>query len=68
MQATASINSSEYRKPSVKICDTADLYTWFVFFNQIDPETYWNSSIQFLEKLVINKNACDNYLRNPKKR
>nr|DAV03361.1 MAG TPA: hypothetical protein [Caudoviricetes sp.]DAV74637.1 MAG TPA: hypothetical protein [Caudoviricetes sp.] len=42
------------------------MYVFFVHINKIDPKTFWESDIAFLENITDNITAFENYLNNPK--
>ena len=42
------------------------MYVFYVQINEIDAQTFWNSDISFLDNIVANKVAYDNYINNPK--
>ena len=42
------------------------MYVFYVQIYKIDTETFWESDISFLDNIVANKIAYENYISNPK--
>nr|DAV68471.1 MAG TPA: hypothetical protein [Caudoviricetes sp.] len=42
------------------------MYVFYVHIYKIDAETFWKSDISFLDNIVENKIAYENYISNPK--
>ena len=57
---------SKYQKPNIHIETVADMYVFYVQIYGIDIQTFWNSDVSFLDNIVENKIAYENYVSNPK--
>lgn len=65
-KATNNHSEKKYKNPKIILECVADLYTYYVIMHAIDPDTFWNSSIFFLDQIVADEIAYKNYINNPK--